>query len=97
MGFYRLRAASHLVTGRVTSMEKLPDLQLLDKSQGDTKTVDLGDPDEKDGIFYYRFGHQAAPHVGFGRGGSPVGLPRGFSPRAPVGPLWFLPWVARWT
>ena len=62
MGFYRLRAASHLVTGRVTSVEKVPDLQLLVKSQGDTKTVDLGDPEEKDGIFYYRFGHQAAPH-----------------------------------
>ena len=60
--FCRLRAASHLVTGRVTSVEKVPDLQLLVKSQGDTKTVDLGDPEEKDGIFYYRFGHQAAPH-----------------------------------
>ena len=43
-------------------MEKVPDLQLLVKSQGDTKTVDLGDPEEKDGIFYYRFGHQAARH-----------------------------------
>ena len=58
----RLRAASHLVTGRVTSVEKVSDLQLVVRSQGETKTVDLGDPEEKDGLFYYRFGHQAAPH-----------------------------------
>ena len=58
----RLRAASHLVTGRVTSVEKVTDLQLVVRSQGETKTVDLGDPEEKDGLFYYRFGHQAAPH-----------------------------------
>ena len=59
---FRLRAASHLVTGRVTSVEKVSDLQLVVRSQGETKTVDLGDPEEKDGLFYYRFGHQAAPH-----------------------------------
>ena len=50
------------MTGRVTSVEKVSDLQLVVRSQGETKTVDLGDPEEKDGLFYYRFGHQAAPH-----------------------------------
>ena len=61
-GVVRLRAASHLVTGRVTSVEKVADLELLVHSQGETKTVVLGSPEEQDGLFYYRFGHQAAPH-----------------------------------
>ena len=46
------------MTGRVTSVEKVSDLQLVVRSQGETKTVDLGDPEEKDGLFYYRLGHQ---------------------------------------
>ena len=61
-GVLRLRAASHLVTGRVTSVDKVPDLKLLVHSGGQTKTVTLGEPEQQDGLYYYRFGHQATPH-----------------------------------
>jgi len=58
----RLRAVKHLVSGRVTSVEQIPDLQLTVISPTETKTIALTSPEEQDGLFYYKFRYQANPH-----------------------------------
>jgi len=58
----RLRAVRHLVSGRVTSVEEIPDLQMMVTSQQEAHTIALTSPENREGLFYYKFGHNASPY-----------------------------------
>jgi len=58
----RLRAVRHLVSGRVTSVEEIPDLQMMVTSQQEVQTIALTSPENREGLFYYKFGHNANPY-----------------------------------
>jgi len=60
----RLRAVRHLVSGRVTSVEQIPDLQMMVTvtSTQEVQTIALTSPENRDGLFYYKFGHNANPY-----------------------------------
>jgi len=57
-----LTAVRHAVTGRVTAIQPIPDLQVMIYSQAETQTLAITEPETKDGLFYYRFNYQALPH-----------------------------------
>jgi len=61
----RLRAVRHLVSGRVTSVEEIPDLQMMVTSQQEVQTIALTSPENREGLFYYKFGHNANPYEEF--------------------------------
>jgi len=58
----KLRAVRHLVSGRVTSVEQIPDLQMMVTSQQEVQTIALTSPENREGLFYYKFGHNANPY-----------------------------------
>jgi len=58
----RMKAIRHLVSGRVTSVEEIPDLQMMVTSQQEVQTIALTSPENRDGLFSYRFGHNANPY-----------------------------------
>jgi len=58
----RLRAVRHLVSGRVTSVEEIPDLQMMVTSQQEAHTMALTSLENREGLFYYKFGHNASPY-----------------------------------
>jgi len=61
----RLKAIRHLVSGRVTSVEEIPDLQMMVTSQQEVQTIALTSPENREGLFYYKFGHNANPYEEF--------------------------------
>merc|ERR1719369_2094809 len=58
----KLRAVRHLVSGRVTSVEQIPDLQMMVTAQQEVQTIALTSPENRDGLYYYKFGHNANPY-----------------------------------
>jgi len=57
-----LRAEKHIVSGRVSCVETIPDLQLMVRSSTDTKTMALTQPENRDGLQVYRFSYLSNPH-----------------------------------
>jgi hypothetical protein len=57
-----LRAEKHLVSGRVSSVETIPDLQIIVHTQTEIKTMALTQPENKDGLQSYRFSYLSNPH-----------------------------------
>jgi len=58
----KLKALKHLVSGRISSVEDISDLELSITTTGEMKALALTTPEEKDGLLYYNFGIQASPH-----------------------------------
>ena len=58
-----LRAVRHLVSGTVAATETIPDLQMMVTTESkEVHTIALTSPDNMDGLYYYKFGHNALPH-----------------------------------
>jgi len=57
-----LIADKHLVSGRLTCVETIPDLQVNVQSPTEMKTIALTQPETKDGLFSYRFSYYSSPH-----------------------------------
>ena len=58
-----LRAVRHLVSGSVVSTETIPDLQMMVTTESkEVHTIALTSPENRDGLYYYKFGHNALPH-----------------------------------
>jgi len=59
----KLRAVRHLVSGSVASTETIPDLEMrVTTESNEVHTIALTSPENKNGLFYYKFGHNAIPH-----------------------------------
>ena len=58
-----LRAVRYLVSGSVVSTETIPDLQMMVTTESkEVHTIALTSPETRDGLYYYKFGHNALPH-----------------------------------
>jgi len=58
-----LRAVRHLVSGTVATTETIPDLQMMVTTESkEVHTIALTSPENRDGLYYYKFGHNALPH-----------------------------------
>jgi len=57
-----LRADKHLISGRVNTVETIPDLQMQVHTSTEVKTLALTQPEAKDGLNLYRFSYMSNPH-----------------------------------
>jgi len=57
-----MRAEKHLVSGRVSCVEAIPDLQMTVHTQSEVKTMALTQPENKDGLHSYKFSYMSNPH-----------------------------------
>ena len=58
-----LRAVRHLVSGTVATTDTIPDLQMMVTTESkEVHTIALTSPENKDGLYFYKFGHNALPH-----------------------------------